>query len=105
MDVGGNDALRGDPARLLVRAGEALLAQPLHGLRHVALRLHERLLCVHHARARLVAQCFRRLGIHLELRGTAPSDNDASCNPFHGKHSRRMPQPALGNGIIMPLDW
>ncbi len=67
MDVGGNDALGGDAAGLLVGAREALLAQPLHRRGRVAPRLHQRLLRVHHARARLVPQRLGRLGVHLEL--------------------------------------
>ena len=48
--------LGGDAAGLLGSLGQALLAQPLHGLIHIAVALDERLLAVHHAHAGHLAQ-------------------------------------------------
>ena len=48
-DPGVSHALGGYAAGLLLRGGEALLAQPLYGLVDVAVGLGEGLLAVHHA--------------------------------------------------------
>ena len=48
--------LGGDAARFLTRGGEALLAKDLRRLVHVAVRLGQRVLHVHHAGARALAQ-------------------------------------------------
>ena len=45
---------------------QALGAQSLHGNFSVALRLHQRLLAVHHASARLIAQGLDRLRVDLD---------------------------------------
>ena len=57
VDDGGiGHALGGDAAGLLLRGGQALLAEDLHGLVHIALGLGEGLLAVHHAHAGHLAQ-------------------------------------------------
>ena len=66
VDVRLDDALAGRPARLLVDRRQALGAQSLHGNFSVALRLHQRLLAVHHASARLIAQGLDRLRVDLD---------------------------------------
>ena len=66
VDVRLDDALAGRPARLLVDRRQALGAQSLHGNFSVALRLHQRLLAVHHAGARLIAQGLDRLRVDLD---------------------------------------
>ncbi len=67
MDVGTDGALSGHTASLLVCGGEPLLAQELSGLVDVAAAGDERLLRVHHARARRLPQCLHQLGVHLYL--------------------------------------
>ena len=62
VDVGADGTLRGDAGGLLVGGGHALLAKPDDSLLHVAVALGERLLAVHHAGARLVAELLDSLG-------------------------------------------
>ena len=66
VDVRLDHALAGRPARLLVDRRQALGAQSLRGSINVALRLHQRLLAVHHAGARLIAQGLDRLRVDLD---------------------------------------
>ena len=47
-----------DAAGLLLRLGDALLAQPVDGCLRIAVRRRQCFLAVHHARARLLAQLF-----------------------------------------------
>ena len=56
VDVVADDAVLGGAARALGGRGEALLAQELDGLVHVAAGFGQRGLAVHHPRAGLVAQ-------------------------------------------------
>ena len=72
MDVCAYGALGRQAAGLLVGAGQALLAQEVHGLVHIPTTLQQRLLCVHHACARLLPQLLDRLGINLHLRMFSP---------------------------------
>ena len=51
-----HQALGGDPAGLLRGGGQALLAQPVHGLLEIARDLAQRPLAIHHAGAGLLAQ-------------------------------------------------
>ena len=55
-DVLDNSALGSDTASLLGSLGQALLTQPVDGLVHVAVVLHEGLLAVHHAGLSALAQ-------------------------------------------------
>jgi hypothetical protein len=54
-----------DPTRLLGGGGKTLGAQPVHRSFHVAVRLGQRLLAVHHARAGALAQFLDGRGGHL----------------------------------------
>ena len=56
VDVGLDDALGGHAAGLLLGGSDALLAEPLHRLVHVAVGLGQRLLALHHANAGRLAQ-------------------------------------------------
>src|SRR5208337_2678018 len=56
LDSDPDEALGGNPPALLGRLGEALLAQPVDGRLDVAVRLAQRVLAIHHARAGLLAQ-------------------------------------------------
>src|SRR5262249_50376819 len=56
MDVRADHALAGHAPRLLGRRGQTLLAQDVASLVRVSVRLHERALAVHHARARLLPE-------------------------------------------------
>ena len=51
VDVGLHNALSRDAAGLLLSRSDALLAEPLHCLFHIAVALGERLLALHHANA------------------------------------------------------
>ena len=57
-DVLGDSTFRGDAAGLLGGLAQSLLTQPLNGLVHVAVALHEGLFAVHHAGAGALAQFF-----------------------------------------------
>jgi hypothetical protein len=61
-DGDGDEAFRRDAAGLLGGLRQALLAQPVDGGLDVALRLVERGLAVHHARAGLLAQILHHCG-------------------------------------------
>ena len=56
LDCDADEAVGGDAPALLGRLGEALLAQPVDGGLDVAVRLGQRVLAIHHARAGLLAQ-------------------------------------------------
>ena len=58
----GDEALGGNAAGLLGGLGQALLAQPVDGGFDVAIRLVQRALAVHHARAGLFAELFHQCG-------------------------------------------
>ena len=57
-DVSADRALRRDTARFLLRLRDTLLAQVINRLLLVSVRLRQRLLAVHHARARHLAKFF-----------------------------------------------
>src|SRR5690606_20650933 len=61
VDVGVDDALRGDAGRLLGRLRQALLPEVVDGLLHVATGGLEGALAVHHARLRPLAELFYHL--------------------------------------------
>ena len=58
MNIGGDDALPGHARRLLAGAGDAFLAEEFLGLDHVAARLIECPLAIHHSRVGLFAKFF-----------------------------------------------
>ena len=62
VDVGADHALGGDAAGLLGGARQALLAQVVDGLLHVALGLDQGVLAVHHAGAGALAELLDHLG-------------------------------------------
>ena len=61
-------AFRRDARRLLVRLRLALLAQQLAGGIEVAVRVDERLLAIHHARARALAELLDQSRFHVHCR-------------------------------------
>src|SRR5262249_40152658 len=60
-----DQSVRSRPARLLRGLRKTFLAQPVYGSFAVAVRLGERSLAVHHARAGLVAQVFHHSGSNI----------------------------------------
>ena len=62
LDRDADEAVGGDAPALLGRLGEALLAQPVDRGLDVAVRLAQRVLAIHHARAGLLAQILDQPG-------------------------------------------
>ena len=90
-DVGDDETLGRGAAGLRGRGGQTLLAEDLLGLFEVALRLHQRLLAIHHPGARFGAQVGHELGrdLHDSPQCAAIADDPSrqrSANSFrnHG---------------------
>ena len=102
VDVGFHDAFGGDAAGLGGGGGQALLAQVVDGLLHVAAVLFQRLLAIHHAEAGLVAEGFHIQGgiCHgellvvdrgfKELSGQAPGSEPAPDRCWSKPRLRRL---------------
>ena len=89
-------ALAGRPARLLIDLCQAPGTQRLHCSVDVTLRLHQRLLAVHHPSASLIAQGLDSLRVDLDC--CAGQGSTRGQTPLHARAATGVPHPASSSG-------
>ena len=113
VDDGGiGHALGGDAAGLLGGGGHALLAQPLHGLVHIAVRGLQCLLAIHHAHAGHLAQVlhiscgkshFEFLQTDLVYSRKCASDHSASAGAASSAAASSVCSPCLPSSTALAM--